>query len=71
MNEYIMTSLRTMWGMDMAILQADTSKSQVLASLKKIDPGFYILENNILKLTQKGKHYADRIAADLFLEDEG
>lgn len=68
-NEYIMTSLRTMWGMNMDKLQVASYKSQVMGSLKSIDPAFYILEGAVLKLTQKGKHYADRIASELFIEE--
>jgi oxygen-independent coproporphyrinogen-3 oxidase len=68
-NEYIMTSLRTMWGMDMRKLPDAIYKSEVSEALKNIDPAFYILENQVLKLTQKGKHYADRIASELFIED--
>jgi oxygen-independent coproporphyrinogen-3 oxidase len=66
-NEYIMTSLRTMWGLDISdvrLMMYDLSKS-----LDGIDPAFYIFEGTVLKLTQKGKHYADRIAAELFIED--
>ena len=66
-NEYIMTSLRTIWGMnisDLRLMMYDLKKS-----LDGVDPSFYLLEGNVLKLTQKGKHYADRIASDLFIED--
>ena len=41
----------------------------MLESLKTFDPAFYILDGDVLKLTQKGKHYADRIAAELFIEE--
>lgn len=68
-NEYIMTSLRTMWGMDTEKPQVANYKSQVMASLKGIDAAFYTIDGSVLKLTQKGRHYADRIAAELFIED--
>ena len=68
-NEYIMTSLRTMWGMNMNGSQVVSCKPQVLTSLMEIDPTFYILENDVLRLTRTGKHYADRIAAELFIEE--
>jgi oxygen-independent coproporphyrinogen-3 oxidase len=68
-NEYIMTSLRTMWGMDIHMILDPNHKSQLLESLVSIDRSFYILEGSILTLTQKGRHYADRIAAELFIED--
>jgi oxygen-independent coproporphyrinogen-3 oxidase len=66
-NEYIMTSLRTMWGMDISDLRLvdyDLKKS-----LSGIEPSFYIVDHGVLKLTQKGRHFADRIAAELFIED--
>ena len=69
-NEYIMTSLRTMWGMDLGKSQIASSKSQVVESLKNIDAAFYIIEGNVIKLTQQGRHYADRIAAELFIDEE-
>ena len=68
-NEYIMTSLRTMWGMDMNKFKIENLKFKMLESLKTIDTTFYILDGEVLKLTQKGKHYADRIAAELFIEE--
>lgn len=68
-NEYIMTSLRTMWGMDLDAIAAPGHRSQVLESLKNVDPDFYVMNNDNLKLTQKGRHYADRIASTLFIED--
>jgi oxygen-independent coproporphyrinogen-3 oxidase len=63
-NEYIMTSLRTMWGCDIGKLQDKSHKSQVIETLKNIDASFYAIDGNLLKLTQKGKHYADRIASE-------
>jgi oxygen-independent coproporphyrinogen-3 oxidase len=66
-NEYIMTSLRTMWGLDLKQFSVGSFQLSVLESLKTIDADFYVLENDIITLTQKGKHFADRIASDLFL----
>lgn len=68
-NEYIMTSLRTMWGTDMTKLQTEEHKSQILESLKEIDPSLYVMQADVLKLTQQGKHFADRIASDLFIDE--
>lgn len=70
-NEYIMTSLRTMWGMDIEKSQVASNKSQVMESLKNVDVAFYAIEGTLIKLTQKGRHYADRIAAELFIDEEG
>ena len=68
-NELIMTSLRTIWGLNLDKLPSESHRSQLLESLKSIDPLFYILDHSMLKLTQKGKHYADRIASELFIEE--
>jgi oxygen-independent coproporphyrinogen III oxidase len=66
-NEQIMTGLRTMWGFNLN--NADTNmQREIIASLKTIDPAHYKLEGNILTLTDKGKFFADAIAAELFVE---
>ena len=67
-NEYIMTSLRTHWGMDMEKVGDEKQKSLVKAALEDIDTTFYTIDGSIIRLTQAGKHYADRIASDLFVE---
>jgi len=66
-NEKIMTSLRTQWGLKIAecgTLYAE----QVKESLKQISPNHYIYESGTLKLTDEGKLFADSIAATLFVE---
>lgn len=68
MNEYIMTSLRTMEGMDMYVLgkgflNTAASKLKQWEAAKWI----YIKDNHII-LTNEGKLFADGIASDLFLE---
>jgi oxygen-independent coproporphyrinogen III oxidase len=73
-NEYIMTALRTKWGLDLAKADlvfagdADVAKAYILAEaepfLQKKQLRF---ADNTLYLTQEGKLYADRIAAELFL----
>lgn len=70
-NEYIMTSLRTIEGLDLTHMQAllgETAVMRILLSAKKaIENGLLQRENNILVLTQAGKFLADGIASDLFL----
>ncbi|MEP6700647.1 MAG: coproporphyrinogen III oxidase, partial [Bacteroidota bacterium] len=62
LNEYIMTSLRTMEG-----LNPEIAGKEVLEKSKKfIDSGLMKLENNSLILTKEGKLLADGIASDLF-----
>jgi oxygen-independent coproporphyrinogen-3 oxidase len=68
-NEYIMTSLRTMWGCDIEQLQAASHRLQVMANLKGIDRSLYTLEDQVLKLTRSGRYFADRIAGELFVEE--
>jgi oxygen-independent coproporphyrinogen-3 oxidase len=70
-NEYIFTTLRTIWGCDMVylkkILHFDllTTHKNLIESYIKTD--FLILDNNKLFLTRKGKLIADKIALDFFI----
>ncbi len=70
LNEYIMTSLRTMWGCDISKIQRDWSEDMARQLLRNaeepMDKGQLELKDNKLLLTQKGKLFADGIAADLF-----
>ena len=69
LNEYIMTSLRTVWGMDLDKLDsiASGAKNEVLkASTPFFDDGSIVQTGNVLTLTPHGKLYADNIAASLF-----
>ena len=70
LNEYIMTSLRTMWGIGIDKISlkwgdeiAFTLKSK---AQRPIDNRLLVIENKHLILTSKGKLFADRIASDLF-----
>ncbi len=63
LNEYIMTSLRTMEGLSLEI----AGKELLGKSKKFIDSKLMRLENNSLILTTEGKLLADGIAAELFL----
>ena len=64
LNEYIMTSLRTMEGLDLSRV---SSQELGIRSRKFIDTGKMIEENGFLKLTREGKLFADGIAAELFI----
>jgi oxygen-independent coproporphyrinogen-3 oxidase len=70
-NEYIMTSLRTSWGMDIGKIEKDFGPDYKKQIEKGLDP--YVkkeqitLKSNIAILTNSGKLYADRIASDLFI----
>ena len=72
-NEYIMTSIRTMWGMSLTKIENDFGgdyKREIEDSLSPlIEAGHIILENGSAKLTHEGKLFADRIASELFLSE--
>lgn len=69
-NEYIMTGLRTIWGVSLGRIQAEFGENYVdylkEQSRKFLDDGLLVLQNNILKTTLKGKFLTDGIASDLF-----
>lgn len=69
LNEYIMTSLRTMWGLDLDQLNkiAKGSSDQLLKeTIEFFEKGWIIQKNQTIYLTQTGKLYADHIASELF-----
>src|SRR5688572_16169113 len=67
-NEYIMTSLRTMEGLDINKIPDGMSHELRAASKKFIESGKLTLKENKLQLTREGKLFADGIAADLFID---
>jgi len=81
-NEYVMTGLRTIWGVSLEKILIDFGsdyKSHLLASAEKfINQNLLVIEDchsnqskeshqRIIKTTQKGKFLVDGIASDLFL----
>ncbi|HRA73941.1 MAG TPA: radical SAM family heme chaperone HemW [Flavobacterium sp.] len=69
-NEYIMTGLRTIWGVSLDRI-ADEFGNEYFDYLQKqarkfIDDELLFVENKILKPTLKGKFLTDGIASDLF-----
>jgi putative oxygen-independent coproporphyrinogen III oxidase len=69
LNEYLMTSLRTMEGLDLNRVEAAMRDELQAASRKFIERGLMVKEGGHLKLTREGKLLADGIAAELFFED--
>ena len=69
-NEYIMTSLRTIEGLDLekinSLFGTNYINQLLNASKKYIQSEKIIQQNNRLILTRQGKLFADGIAADLF-----
>lgn len=71
LNEYIMTSLRTMEGLSLQKVIKDYGEDTYKVVLKTAHPHIQhkhlALEDNYLKTTSEGKLLADGIAADLFV----
>jgi len=69
-NEYIMTGLRTVWGVSLERIKAEFGDNRLRYLLQNAEPYLndekLILENNILRTTKKGKFFTDGIASDLF-----
>jgi oxygen-independent coproporphyrinogen-3 oxidase len=75
LNEYIMTSLRTMWGCDLSKIEqvwgSDYSAGIIKGAETFIQSGRLQLTDNKLFLMQEGKLFADGIASDLFFSEDG
>ena len=68
-NEYILTTLRTVWGSDLKhieILGKHFLKHCLKEAAAYLNSNDLLLRENHLYLTEKGKLLADRIAGDLF-----
>ena len=71
-----MTSIRTMWGIDLQKVEKDFGYEYKQHILKEsqtflVNEELEIIDNNTLRATNKGKLLADHIASELFLVDEG
>jgi oxygen-independent coproporphyrinogen-3 oxidase len=69
-NEYVMTGLRTIWGVSLDRVETEFG-TEYLEYLKKqvqkfLDDDLVLVQINILKPTKKGKFLTDGIASDLF-----
>lgn len=69
-NEYIMTGLRTIWGVSLQKVETDFGGNYHKYLLQQAAPylneGLLIVEDDTLKATRKGKFLTDGIASDLF-----
>lgn len=69
-NEYIMTGLRTIWGVSLQRVENEFGRNYLdylkQNAQKYLDDEKLILENDILRTTKKGKFFSDGIASDLF-----
>ncbi len=71
-NEYLMTSLRTIWGCDLDYMKAKFDIDIIMQHKsylsKLLNAGLVFFTGNLLTLTNSGKLIADKIIEDLFVE---
>lgn len=69
-NEYVLTALRRIEGISFTHIASQFGENwlkQLHASLQEVDRNWYVIQGDCLKLTQLGKHFADALAAELFI----
>ena len=70
-NEYVLTSLRTMWGSDLGYVETQFGIPYLTHCMAEARPYLeskkLLLKENKLFLSDQGKLFADKIASDLFL----
>ncbi|MGV3695712.1 radical SAM family heme chaperone HemW [Flavobacterium sp.] len=70
-NEYVMTGLRTIWGISLDRIAAEFGESYLnylnQQAEKYIEDHLLFVDDNVLRTTKSGKFLADGIASDLFL----
>lgn len=81
-NEYLMTGLRTIWGVSLNKVAKEFREQLVISSQKLIDEGLLVIaretkqsisslsecnDDRVLKTTPKGKFLADGLASELFI----
>ena len=73
MNELIMTSLRTMWGLDLNRFKQQFGEQHTNTLMQNIQSaennGLLITNENIITISWRGKFLADGIISDLFFDD--
>ena len=74
-NEYVMTGLRTIWGVSLNTIANDFGPNYLkyleIQAAKFVDQGLLQWDKGVLKTAKKGKFLADGIAADLFMVNFG
>ncbi|WP_396175237.1 radical SAM family heme chaperone HemW [Flavobacterium sp.] len=74
-NEYVMTGLRTIWGISLDRIQTEFGQSYLdylnQQAAKYIEDHLLFVDDNILRTTRKGKFLSDGIASDLFMLNLG
>ena len=73
-NEYILTSLRTIWGIDLDYLERAFGSGYLSFFIEEVQPyiqsGHVLNEEKKIYLSDKGKLIADKISSDLFKTNE-
>ncbi|RXR35487.1 radical SAM family heme chaperone HemW [Flavobacterium piscinae] len=74
-NEYVMTGLRTIWGISLHRILTEFGQNYLdylnQQSAKYIEDHLLFVDENILRTTRKGKFLSDGIASDLFMLNLG
>ena len=74
-NEYVMTGLRTIWGISLDRIQNEFGPTYLdylnQQAAKYIEDHLLFVDENILRTTRKGKFLSDGIASDLFILNLG
>ena len=70
-NEYVMTGLRTVWGVSLDRIEKEFGPSYLdhlnQQAAKYIEDHLLFVDENVLRTTKSGKFLSDGIASDLFL----
>jgi oxygen-independent coproporphyrinogen-3 oxidase len=70
-NEYVMTGLRTIWGVSLDRIEKEFGTTYLdylnQQAAKYIEDHLLFIDDNILRTTKSGKFLSDGIASDLFL----
>ncbi|MEN8966695.1 MAG: radical SAM family heme chaperone HemW [Polaribacter sp.] len=70
-NEYVMTGLRTIWGVSLQRVESEFGKNYAkylqMQAQKYIDQELLFIADEVLKTTRKGKFLSDGLASDLFM----
>jgi oxygen-independent coproporphyrinogen III oxidase len=70
-NEYVMTGLRTIWGISLDRIENEFGKKYLdylqQQAAKYIEDHLLFIDENILRTTKSGKFLSDGIASDLFM----
>lgn len=74
LNELLMTGLRTMWGCNLATLEASFGPERRQQVMREAQPylkkGWLELVEDVLQVTPAGRLFTDRITSDLFFIEE-